>query len=824
MKEIYTIQVIRGVVDLTAHISDDGLNREESVAEHTKKTTFLCNEKGKRCGLSQVMSLCGIFHDMGKNKQKFEDYIHADEKIKQKLRGTIPHASTGAKYIYDMYHEEAGNIKFMIEMISYAIAAHHGLFDCVDIEHTDIFLRKLGMIEDYDEACHRSRQDYLDEYETDQIFLDASEEFSAVWNKIKEVFEKIKPLLQSRYKQEVRGMLFDCKFFLLACLQRLILSILIDSDWEATSDFMANMDTLSKQAEFHAEEIFRKAEENFEGYMWKKRKSIDVSKLTYKEKEIFDAREALQNECRQFAKYPAGIYCLPLPTGGGKTLSGLAYALEYCRQHPETERIIYVSPYISITEQNAQVFRDAVGNAQWILEHHSSVVRNKESENEDYRADKLSRYDMNWEEPFICTTFVQFMNTLFSDKSEAIRRMHRLINAVVIIDEVQSMPLKCIHTFNYMVNFLNTVCHTNVILCTATQPTLEEAECPICYSEPKYMIENVADWFARFERVKIRTPEIGQKYTFESLGNEIIGQMERYQSILVVLNTKSAVRKLYDFLKAQNVNAEYLTTNLCAEHRSDKLKSIKAALEKKRENIVVISTNLIEAGVDISFECVYRSMTGLDSLAQTAGRCNRNGEMEYGIIHLIALEGENTGNMEELQQNIRVTESVISQYNNSGRTDSLLMPEWMDEYYKCVYSKASDKMNFPIVELDTNIIELVSRGFGSREKKNSMNQAYKTAGQAYRVIDDYSFGVIVPYGKGVEIIESIQGTSDTADIKAYIRQAQRYTVNVRGNQLKKLDGLIQPVSDEMPDLYIVAAPGAYNDDYGITSEWETLIF
>lgn len=809
---------------MTAHISDDGFNREESVAEHTKKTTYLCSEKGKRCGLSQLMSLCGILHDMGKNKQVFNDYLYADENARRRLRGTIAHASTGAKYIYEKYHDSSDHVKVMVEMISYAVAAHHGLFDCVDVDHRDLFSQRLHNVDDYEEACGNATKDYLGEYELDKIFAGASEEFGFAWNEIKEILLQLKPAMLERHGKSAPKMLSECKFFLLACLQRLILSILIDSDWEATSDFMENIDTLTSPPAFHSEEVFKKAKENFKAYMNGKQQTITASTLTTQEKAIFDARNLLQDECIQFAKQPAGIYCLPIPTGGGKTLSSLGYALEFCRLHPETERIIYVSPFISITEQNAQVFRDVIGNDEWILEHHSSVIRSTEPGDEDYRNSGMSRYDINWEEPFVCTTFVQFMNTLFSDKSESIRRLHRLINSVVIIDEVQSMPLKCIHTFNYMLNFLNRVCKTNVILCTATQPTLEEAECPICYSEPKYMIKNQTDWFHKFERVNINTPEMNQKYTFESLGNEIAEREKEYKSILVVLNTKSAVRKLYDILKARNINVEYLTTNLCAEHRSDKIKAIKKILKDKRENIVVVSTNLIEAGVDISFECVYRSMTGLDSLAQTAGRCNRNGEMDYGMIYLIMLEGENTGNMIELQQNSRITEGIIYQYNNSEKSESLLMPGWMHEYYKNVYSYGSDQMNFPIKDMDTNIMELLSSGFFVGKRKNVMNQAYRTAGQAYRVIDEYSFGVIVPYGKGVELIQSIQEAPDAADIKAYIRQAQRYTVNIRDNQIKKFEGLIQPVSEKIPDLYMVASPGAYNSDYGITPEWETLIF
>ncbi|MDE6983875.1 MAG: CRISPR-associated helicase Cas3' [Lachnospiraceae bacterium] len=810
---------------MTAHISADGQNRTESVAEHTKKTVYLCAQKGARCGLQQTAALCGLVHDMGKNKQAFEAYLCADPKTRQKLRGTVAHASTGAKYIYDKYHSCPDNrSKILTELITYAVCAHHGLFDCVDIDHNDLFSGKLCAVEDYEEACSNAQIAYLDEYDLQRMFEEASGEFHVVWDKIRDLFARIKTLIQSKNLPNARQLQLECRPFLFSCLQRLILSLLIDSDWEATTDFMDNVDTLSKQTNADAREIFRTANENFAAYMRKKQQTGPGQIRTEKEQAILAARNALQEECREFAKHPAGVYCLPIPTGGGKTLSSLAYALEFCRLHPDTERILYVSPFISVTEQNAAVFREAVGEDSWILEHHSSVVRNAEKEGEDGQKDNVSRYDINWEEPFICTTFVQFMNTLFSDKRASVRRMHRLVNSVVIIDEVQSMPLKCIHTFNYMINFLNTICNTTVILCTATQPALEETQHPICYSNPRYMIQNTDEWFRRFERVKSHTPGTGQNHTFETLKDELIAQTERFCSILVVLNTKSAVRKLYDLLKAQKINVVYLTTNLCAAHRSDKLKAIQSVLDERQEHIVVVSTNLIEAGVDISFECVYRSMTGLDSLAQTAGRCNRNGEREYGMVYLVDLEGENTGNMEELKQNQRVAKQIIYERDSSARTDSLLMPYWMDQYYSRVYGHAAGRMNFPIQRMGTSITALLGRGFGVKQTQNFMNQAYKSAGQEYRVIDDNSFGVIVPYQYGELLIDAIQNATDRSEIKNYIRQAQRYTVNVLESQLERFDGLIQPVSDRIPGLYMVAAPGAYNKDYGIAPEWETLIF
>lgn len=809
---------------MIAHISEGLCPRTESVAEHTEKVAFLCERQGRRCGLAKVMSLCGILHDMGKNKQKFDGYIRSNQEDRQRLRGKIAHASTGAKYLYDRFHGGNGNQKLLAEMAAYVVAAHHGLFDCVDVEQRDLFSQKLSQVEDYEEACQNARADYLEDYPpVEEVFREALGEFDAACHRIQGSLGRFWGMLGSRNRQEAKKAQLECYLFQLSCLQRLMLSILIDADWEATSDFMENSNTLGKQPAYCPQEVFQKAAAHFEGFMGRKQEAFLADALSGKEREIFEARNALQQECRRFARHPAGVYCLPLPTGGGKTLSGLAYALEFCRLHPETERIIYVSPYISITEQNAEVFRQATGCGEWILEHHSSVIRGQEEESEDYRARRSLRFDVNWEEPFICTTFVQFMNTLFSDKSESIRRMHRLANAVVIIDEVQSMPLRCVHTFNYMVNFLNTVCHTDVILCTATQPVLGEAQCPLCYSQPKYMVQDVEKWFHIFERVKIRVPRIGEKYTIESLGEEIVGQTEQYRSILVVLNTKSAVKELYGLLKMRGINVSYLTTNLCAQHRSDRIRSIKRTLEEGQESIVVVSTNLIEAGVDISFTYVYRSMAGLDSLAQSAGRCNRNGELEEGTVSLIQLEGEHTGSMKGLLESRRAAEHVLDDYQRSASPGSLLLPEWMDQYYRNVYQGASETMNFPLKDLGTNMVKLLSWGFHLEKKENTMNQAYKTAGHAYRVIDEDSFGVIVPYKEGERIIEAIQNTSDPLEVKRQIRKAQRYTVNVRSSLQRKLEGLIEPVSRHFPDIYMIGAPGAYQEDCGITEEWEPLI-
>ena len=791
---------------MIAHISKDN-NREESVKEHTEKTRILCEKKGKRCGMENIMSLCAILHDIGKEKKAFEDYLNSEEDVRKKLRGSVAHASTGAKYLYDRYHEKKGNQKILVELMTYCIAAHHGLFDCVNGDGDNRFMPKITQVDSYEEACENAQKDFLKEYNLDKYFEYACQEFNTMLLKIQKI---------STSEEEI--------LFYVSCIERLMLSIMIDSDWEATAAFMNN-EVLHVRQTNETEAVFEEAFNHFDQYMNELHYKFEKKKSTDKEKEINKARDEMQKECRDFAKYQTGIYCLPLPTGGGKTLSGLAYALEYCKEHKQIERIIYISPYISITEQNSEVFRKAIGKDEWILEHHSAVVKNLENDNEDYQTDQLSQLDVNWEEPFICTTFVQFMNTLFSDKKQCIRRMHRLVNAVIVIDEVQSMPIKCIHTFNSMMNFLNAVCNTDIVLCTATQPKLEKPKHAICYSQPKNMIQNVNSRFSEFERVVIKYQT--EKYSFEKLKNEIMQKMERFDSMLVVLNTKASVRKLYDLLKNENIKVVYLTTNLCAEHRKDRLEYMKGILKnnqqtEKKEKIIVVSTNLIEAGVDISFECVYRSLTGLDSIAQTAGRCNRNGEREYGEVYIVDIKEENIGSMDELREARHAMEDVLHEYRGEN---SLLSVEWMDKYFGELYAvdKLKDRMDFTVKEIGTNIYDLLVTGFPGGDFASFLTAAFKTAGEKYKVIDNASFGVIVPYKDGISIIEKLKEVEDICEVKKLIRQAQRYTVNINGTQMKQLEDLLESVSEYFSGIYMPAVPGVYKEEYGLTGELETFI-
>ena len=793
--------------ELIAHISE---KREQSLYEHVKNVADLAQKEGKKLGIENLMELTGLLHDMGKAGSNFQEYICKKDGIKIQ-KGSVNHSTAGARWVYGKYRDDKKSGKELTaELVSYAISAHHGLYDITTIDGQDKYSQRINEEPDcYDEASDRFEKEVINTE-------DVKRKFKAAYD---ELMQNINPkisILEAQSSEKEKNYYYGC-------FQRLMLSILIDADWIDTAQLMKQ----ATKEEIDYQVIYQKSLTNFYEYMSKLHSSAENKKLTEKEQSIRTLRDAIQEECIAFAEKPNGIYCLPIPTGGGKTLSGLAYALEYAKKHPETEKIIYVSHFLSVIEQNSEVIKAAIGteNAKWVLEHHSNVVMNKETE------EKKDIWGLNWEEPFICTTLVQFFQTLFSDKKQSIRRFHRLKNAVIILDEVQSLPVRTIHTFNLVMNFLKEVCNTTVILCTATQPLLgdEGVKHPILYGLPKNMISDVSERFQKFERVEIKDSRIPSGYTNDGMKQFIKKLMieKDYCSMLVILNSKYAVEQLFENMKDQVENDRevfYLTTNMCAEHRKDMLEKIKEKIDNK-EKLLIISTSLIEAGVDLSVECVIRSMAGLDSIAQAAGRCNRNGEIEKGEVHIVNLADERIDKMQELLYAIQATNMVLDSYKNGNSTESLLAPKWMDAYYQQYFFERKGEMDYNLPDAGENntIYKLLSTGVSSSKPKNRMlNQAFKTAGENYQLIKNETLDVIVPYGEGKDYIADLDATEEISDIFSTLHQAQRYMVSLYGYKIKELlqKGVIRQC-EKIPDIYIA---NSYDEKRGITEILTDLIY
>ena len=446
----------------------------------------------------------------------------------------------------------------------------------------------------------------------------------------------------------------------------------------------------------------------------------------------------------------------------------------------------------------------------------------------DGQQNEYNRFEMNWKKPFICTTMVQFFSSLFSDRKECVRRFHRLKHAVVILDEVQSVPIKAIHTFNLMMNFLNRICHTTIILCTATQPELDvySIKRPILYSEPQNMITDVSGKFISFHRVEVVDACRQEGYTVQKLSQFIGAQIEekRYSSMLIILNSKRAVKELYDCLSEEwegEYEVVYLTTNLCAQHRSDVIDTVKKELKIRKKQLIV-STSLIEAGVDLSVECVVRSLAGLDSIAQAAGRCNRHGEREKGKLYIVNMQDEGIKRMKELKRAMDAGSRILQGYAEEKQQTDLLAPEWMKKYYWEYFWRGREEMDYNNKDLPTEF-QLLSTGFlENAGGRFQLHQAYKTAGEHYRLIDNQTVTVIVPYGEGKIYIEQLDKEEQISSIFAILKKTQRCTVNLYGYKVRELfeKGIVRQY-DKVPNVYIATT---YDATKGIDTYLQDLIF
>lgn len=797
-----------GVIRLVAHVSGD--KRVESVKEHSEKVAYLAKNYGSACGIPNMMYLAGLTHDMGKNKKLFCDYIMADEATKKSLRGKIQHASTGAKFLYDRYHNSNTNQKILTELLSYGVASHHGLFDMVDEHQTEVFLNRVLNVEDYDEACKNSLLEYINVCDLDHVFGQAMLEFCDLNTICKKLYEDVAGVLQLNgfTSNVINKRLIQLRFYFYSGLQRLINSILVRSDWEATADFECGVDTYSK-AQIDRKYAFDTVYQNFQSYMSDLSKRSALKVKNKQQADLHFARNSLRQECVAFAKNDSGIYKMTMPMGSGKTLSGLAYGLEFVKNHPETSRIIYASPHISVTSQNSDVFRSIIQNEDWLLEHHSSVSRDDDSFS--------SILGVDWSELFICTTLVQLSNVLFSSGNKNIRLFCMLINAVVIIDEPQDLPEYSIHMMNYMFDFLHRVLNTTVIFCTATQPTLDKTECPVVYTEPENMIQNPDQYFRTFNRTK--NVFLRQRFTYDSLANHVIQNQKKYLSTLVILNTKHAVQKFVDTLNRKGIFAEYLSTNDCVEHRADVLERVLERLAN-HEPVVVVSTSLIEAGVDISFECVYRSLASFTSLVQSAGRDNRNFENLFGMFYIFTIEDEHTGCMTDLERKKRITHNILYSVEKNHDMDNLMTSEYMDLNWELVYENFKSEMDFCLKDQDTTVMDLYTLGYvkhNTKQKRDCiLGAAYKTVGDKFLLIDNDDVGIVVIYKESPDLIAKLRsGNISMLEARRILKKLQsRYSVNVSRSKFARLSSFLEPLSDLFSDVYVLDE-SMYHPVYGV---------
>ena len=491
-------------------------------------------------------------------------------------------------------------------------------------------------------------------------------------------------------------------------------------------------------------------------------------------------RASVLQQCCEMASDSPGIFSLTVPTGGGKTLSSMAFALRHAIYHKK-QRIIYVIPYTSIIEQTANVFRDIFGPN--VVEHHSNLDPERETSRSRVATE-------NWDAPVIVTTNVQFFESLFASRTSSCRKLHNIVNSVVVLDEAQLLNPEFLQPILDTINLLSRHYGVTFVLSTATQPALQSREgFGWTFKGLNEVHEIMADPDALYRDLERVTVQMPDDFHARREWEQIAIELTAYDSVLVVVNTRRDCRDLHRLMPEGTI---HLSAAMCGEHRARVIEQIRSRL-KQQEPTRVVSTQLVEAGVDIDFPVVYRALSGLDSIAQAAGRCNREGLETCGkVVVFVPPKSSPPGMLRQAEQ---TTISLLS-----GNSANPMARELFTCYFEHFYVKADS--------LDKHgIIDLLTRD--ARELKVQ----FRTAAEKFKLIDDVeSQSILVWYGESSVLIGKLRKDGPE---RWLMRKLQRYSVNMPRRVVDKLieTGEVQEV---WPGIFAQAVSTLYDDNLGVT--------
>ena len=663
-----------------AHRSEDG--REQTVLEHLQGTAALCREFAGRFGAAEQGEMAGLAHDLGKYSRGFQRRLLEDGPA-------VDHATSGAMECWSRGQLPA----------AFAAAGHHGGIpdggtqgDTLD--QSTLFGRKkrweAGKLPDY---AHWKKE----------ITLPARAEYPPFFGK---------------------DMVTD------AFYTRMLYSCLVDADFLDTERFMQN-GTVERDGGEPLSVLLEKLEAHIAPF-WPPRTPLNESRCR------------VLSACLEGGNQDKGLYTLTVPTGGGKTIASLAFALRHAVHHG-MDRVVYVIPYTSIIEQNAAVFRDILGEEN-VVEHHSGVVwdGDKDLDPKGYRQALASE---NWDAPVIVTTAVQFFESLYSNKPSKCRKLHNLANSVLIFDEAQMLPGEhlrpCVSAIAQLVRNYG----ATAVLCTATQPALNDlfseytGELPI-----RELCPEPAALYAQLRRVTFRD---SGTVTFEELSEQLSGQSQ----VLCIVNSRKAARTLFDLLPPEG--SYHLSTLMYPAHRRQILAEIRERL-KAGLPCRVASTSLIEAGVDVDFPSVYREMTGLDSIVQAAGRCNREGKRAPEDSSVTVFKGEWP---EALSFHIPIgaAEEALSGGRDPGA------PETIARYFRSWRNLVGENLDL------CGVLDAFQRGI------SGCLFPFRTVAESFQLIREATRTIYIPIGEGEEYAARLREGERS---RALLRKAGQYSVSV----------------------------------------------
>ena len=733
---------------------------------------------------ADISRTAAVLHDVGKVAQQFQTYLLSDDGH----RGDVQHARQGAFVVNDFFESKGEIEEIAKEILELAISKHHGgLPDCIDESGNRAFL--LGFTE-----SDKSNEKYA--YQEikrglNGLALDLQSNFRGSAEDIACFLKKIKSL----------GLSKDSIYFYLGLLVKLIYSRLVDADRTDAACFETRKQYRPNTVDW----------QNLISRLDKSMRSFDSSS------EINRIRHQINEQCCLAGARETGIYRLSIPTGGGKTLASLNFALHHALKTGK-HRIIYVIPYLSITTQTAKTFRDVLGlnaDSDVLLEHYSTagmqrsadVADNALSEFEDAGEHQRKLAAERWDNPIIVTTMVEFLETVMSARGTKLRKFHNMADSVIIFDEIQSLPMNTINLFNEIVSFLSKITNSTILLCSATQPLLEKTKREnLLLSEKPDLIAETESYEDKLRRTRIVAS--AENKSCDELGQIIYQQARKNGNCLAIVNLKKEAREIFQCLERLDVNHEFelihLSTAMCGRHRTDCLNRIGALLDPGNPKpVICVSTQLIEAGVDISFACVVRAMAGLDSIMQAAGRCNRNGEsVEPKNVYVYPLKDEDS--MERYLPDIAMGKQLTLQIMENYPGKDLLSSNILEQYYDMLLRKKDGNgkggyTDCPIrgrAEGATTAYDLLS--FNECDRSQFTNttggkyglcfaQAFQTVSDNFHVIPDVTHNVVVPYGQATELLDMLH-RGELSEKISVLRRLQEYTVSLFDDDYRDLTG------------------------------------
>jgi CRISPR-associated endonuclease/helicase Cas3 len=777
-----------------AHVNRDGVIHH--LSDHLKEVGALTSEFATKFNLPLCGELIGLLHDVGKYSADFQNYIMSatgllDQDVDEEavdhleLKGKIDHSTAGAQWVYRELSKYGVEGQVVGQFLSMCIASHHsGLIDCIDPNGVDVFARRS------DKPGHRTH---------------LVEVMSKVDTNLREriLYLANSPALREEMMSAIKRSMRDCRTigqrtFNHGLLLRFLFSCLIDADRKNTAEFrFAGNKLASIKADWN--ELANRIERH-------------ISSLS-QNSAVNELRRSVSQNCLLASDRKPGIYTLTVPTGGAKTISSLRFGVHHAWKHG-MQRIINVLPYTAIIDQNAQVARKILEpepsmSGSVVVEHHSNLTPEKDS----WKNKALSE---NWDAPIIYTTMVQLLEALFSDGTRDVRRLHRLSNCVIIFDEIQALPLRTFHMFCNTINFIVDNCNSTVVLCTATQPVLHKLNADkgsINLSHNHEIMPDVKALFKGLKRVKLIDKRKRSGWKTSDLARFTNECIAKHGSCLFVANTKAMALALYELcVPAHKEGLFHLSTHMCPAHRKEVLRTMQERLAEGKPTLC-ISTQLIEAGVDIDFGCVIRSVSGLDSLAQAAGRCNRNGRFGISPVYIVNPIDENLTKLDDivwgqwsLDRFLRDFEQNPAEFDDDPLGDAAIQ-----RYFSYYFASRQEDMDYPVeppsFQRSDTLLELLSTNKRSLQEMDRcgtsrthllLRQSFMSAARTFQAIDSPTRSVIVPYNEAAcNIIESLNVEVEQMRSFKLLREAQQFSINVFPNVFDELVAMsaIEPIGN-----------------------------